>query len=60
MEEDNDARMPLRPAAVHITLRASEKAGLVWSAQALSVTKALVFGLAPEIPTTNNGRPLGA
>jgi hypothetical protein len=31
----------------------SEKAVLVWSAQGLSVTKALVFGLAPEIPATN-------
>jgi hypothetical protein len=34
----------------------SEKADLVWSAQVLSVTKALVFGLVPEIPTTSIGR----
>ena len=34
----------------------SEKADLVWLAQILSVTKALVFGFAPEIPATNPGR----
>ncbi|CUX65722.1 hypothetical protein AGR6A_Lc50056 [Agrobacterium sp. NCPPB 925] len=33
----------------------SQKADLVWQAQVLLVTEALVFGLWSEIPTTNEG-----
>jgi hypothetical protein len=46
----------LKPDGLWHIGRTSQKADLVWSAQVLSVTKALVFGLAPEIPTTIAGR----
>ncbi len=51
---------PLPPEATHGICPVSEKADLVWSAQVLSVTKALVFGFVPEIPATNTGRRTGA